>query len=141
MLEEMCRECRNWFTPKGGKHCGTFTIKDGIISPLDFVYNNQYFRIVGSCFNDGVHQNASSVLTSLTDEVFDGQIWAMNVPPAFIALSGEIEEYRKKYESDMSPYNSESFGAYSYSKATDKDGLPLSWQKVFANKLNIWRKI
>ena len=77
MLEEMCRECRNWFTPKGGKHCGTFTIKDGIISPLDFVYDNQYFRIVGSCFNDGVHQNTSSVLASLTDEVFDGQIWVM----------------------------------------------------------------
>lgn len=141
MLEEMCRECRNWFTPKGGKHCGAFVIKGGTISPLDFIYDNQYFRIVGSCFNDGVYRNASSVLTSLTDEVFDGQVWAMNVPPAFIALSEEIEEYRKKHENDVSPYSSESFGGYSYSKATDKDGLPLSWQKVFANKLNMWRKV
>ena len=141
MLEEMCRECRNWFTPKGGKHCGTFTIKDGVISPLDFVYNNQYFRIVGSCFNDGVHQNTSSVLASLTDEVFDGQIWVMNVPPAFITLSGEIEEYRKKYESDVSPYSSESFGGYSYTKATGSNGLPLTWREVFNSQLKVWRKI
>ena len=140
MLEEMCRECRNWFTPKGGKHCGTFTIKDGIVSPLDFVLDGQYFRITGSRFNDGVYKNDSSDLAALVDEVFDGQIWAMNVPPAFVALSVKIEEYCKKYESETSPFTSESFGGYSYTKASDA-GVPLSWQRIFANKLNLWRKI
>lgn len=140
MLTEMCMECRNWFTPKGGKHGGTFTIESKSISPLDFILDGQYFRIVGSCFNDGVYKNESSSLAALVDEVFDGQIWAMSVPPAFIALSTEIEEYCKKYESETSPFTSESFGGYSYTKASDA-GVPLSWQKIFANKLNLWRKI
>lgn len=140
MLTEMCMECKNWFTPKGGKHGGTFTIESKIISPLDFIFDGQYFRIVGSCFNDGVYKNESSNLAALVDEVFDGQIWAMNVPPAFVALSTEIEEYCKKYESEISPFTSESFGGYSYTKASDA-GIPLSWQKIFANKLNLWRKI
>ena len=141
MLEEMCRECRNWFTPKWGKHCGTFTIKDGTISPLDFILDSQYFRITGSCFNDGVYKNNPSDLAALVDEVFDGQVWAMNVPPAFIALSVKIEEYCKKYESETSPFTSESFGGYSYTKATGSNGSPLTWQEVFNSQLKVWRKI
>lgn len=141
MLTEMCMECKNWFTPKGGKHDGTFTIKGKNISPLDFILDGQYFRITGSCFNDGVYKNEPSDLAALVDEVFDGQIWAMNVPPAFIALSVKIEEYCKKYESETSPFTSESFGGYSYTKASSDAGTPLSWQKIFANRLNLWRKI
>ena len=65
----------------------------------------------------------------------------MNVPPAFVALSVKIEEYCKKYESETSPFTSESFGGYSYTKASSDAGIPLSWQKIFASKLNLWRKI
>ena len=34
MLEELMRECRNWFVAPNGVHLGTFTIKDGSISLL-----------------------------------------------------------------------------------------------------------
>jgi hypothetical protein len=65
----------------------------------------------------------------------------MAVPPGFIALAAEIEEYNRSDAGKASPYTSESFGGYSYTKATNSDGSPVSWQKVFAKRLNAWRKI
>ena len=98
----------------------------------------QYFRIIGSVFNDGVHQYPAS---DLTDEVFNGAIWAMAVPPSVIDLSAEIEEYNKSDSGKSSPYTSESFGGYSYTKATDANGAPIGWQKAFASRLSKWRKL
>ena len=40
-----------------------------------------------------------------------------------------------------SPYTSESFGDYSYTKATGESGAPLTWRDVFASRLNAWRKL
>lgn len=132
MLYELCAEVRNWFVSE--KHNGIFTVKDGNM-PLDFLQDGQYFRVLGSVYNDGVYQYPAV----LTDEVFEGQIWAMRVPPAFIALSGEIDEYIAK--NAESPYTSESFGDYSYTKATNKNKTPLTWRDVFASRLNAWRKL
>ena len=103
--------------------------------PLDFLQDGQYFRILGSVYNDGVYQYPAV----LTDEVFEGQIWAMRVPPAFIALLGRVVEYEAK--NAESPYISESFGDYSYTKATGESGAPLPWQVAFAPELNAWRKL
>lgn len=141
MLTELCRECRNWFTADSDKHTGDFTISDGGITPFDFVLNGQYFRIMGSHFNDGVYQNVPEEVAKLTAETFTGQIWAMRIPPAFIDLSGKIEEYIAKNEKEISPYTSESFGGYSYTKAVNDKNVPLSWQEVFNSKLKVWRKI
>ena len=94
MLAEICAELRNYFEVPNGRHFGTFEISGGSIAPLDFLQEGQYFRIVGSVFNDGVYQYPA---TSLTDEVFEGAVWAMRLPPAVIALAAEIEEYNKSY--------------------------------------------
>lgn len=140
LLDDMCAICRNYFTDDSAKHKGTFTVKDGVLAPLDYLAEGQYFRVLGSVFNDGVHQYPAP---DLTDEVFGGEVWAMRLPPAFLALAGEINEYRQKMEGGTAaPYTSESFGGYSYTKATDAEtGAPLSWQAVFTPKLNRWRKI
>jgi glycosyltransferase involved in cell wall biosynthesis len=53
----------------------------------------------------------------------------------------DVDEYADKLNS---PYSSESFGGYSYSKAsgTDNHGNDVtSWQSKFASRLNHWRKI
>ena len=136
MLTEVCAEIRNYFVKD--IHNGTFEIVGGKITPLDFLQNGQYFRIVGSVMNDGVYRYPYS---GLTDETFSGEIWALAVPPTLIALAADIEEYEKKAKETVSPYTSESFGGYSYTKATDSNGSPLSWEKVFAKRLNKWRKI
>jgi hypothetical protein len=136
MLDEILAEIRNYFVVS--VHSGDFEVIGGRLSPLDFLQNGQYFRIVGSVMNDGVYRYPCS---TLTDETFSGEIWALAVPPTLIALAADIEEYEKKAKETVSPYNSESFGGYSYTKATDSNGSPLSWEKVFAKRLNKWRKI
>ena len=57
MLTELCAELRNYFEVPNGRHFGKFTISGGSIAPLDFLQEGQYFRIVGSVFNDGVYKN------------------------------------------------------------------------------------
>ena len=137
-LTELCAELRNYFEVPNGRHFGKFTISGGSISPLDFLRDGQYFRIIGSVFNDGVHQYPAF---DLTDEVFHGAVWSMAVPPAVIDLAAEIEEYNKSDAGKASPYISENFGGYGYTKATDASGAPIGWQKAFASRLNKWRKL
>ena len=65
--------------------------------------------------------------------------------------SGRIDrEWSDKYlgvdSAAMSPFNSESFGGYSYSKSggsSSSGNVDLSgtWQGAFADRLNNWRKI
>ena len=135
MLEKMCAECRNYFIKD--IHFGTFEIESGAIEPLDFLQEGQYFRIVGSVLNDGVYQYPSS---DLVDETFDGAVWAMSVPPSFIALSAEIKDWQDK-DGKPSAYTSESFGNYSYTKATDSKGQVATWKEVFASQLNTYRRM
>ena len=138
MLTEICAELRNYFEVPNGRHFGKFEISGGSIAPLDFLQDGQYFRIIGSVFNDGVHQYQAS---DLTDEVFHGAVWSMAVPPAVIDLAAEIEEYNKSDAGKTSPYTSESFGVYSYTKGTDASGATIGWQKAFASRPNQWRKL
>ena len=137
MLTEICAELRNYFVKD--IHNGTFEIVGGKITPLDFIQENQYFRIVGSVFNDGVYKYTDKL--ELTDEKFIGSVWSMAVPPSVIDLAEEIKKYNESDEAKPSVYQSESFGGYSYSKATDSNGVPLTWQKVFANRLNKYRRM
>ena len=135
MLTEICAEIRNYF-PVEKRH-GEFTISGGSIAPLDFLRNGQHFRIVGSVFNDGVHQFPAD---DLKDEKFTGEVWAMAVPPTVIALANTISEYEKK-NAGNSGFVSESFAGYSYTRATDENGCPASWQKVFSAQLNKFRRV
>ena len=138
IITEICAELRNWFVVPNGVHIQTYTISGGSIAPLDFLQEGQYFRIIGSVFNDGVHQYPAA---DLTDEVFHGAVWAMAVPPTLIALSAEIEEYNKSGAGKASPYISENFGGYGYTKATGSNGKVLTWKSVFADALNRYRKL
>ena len=143
-LSDLCNELNNWFDVS--RHFGRFTIKGGSISLNEEVnlVDGQYFRIVGSVFNDGVYKYPAS---DLADEVFEGAVWAMAVPPAVIAMQAEIDDWMNKYgEIVNSPYQSESFGGYSYSKSSGSgsasDGADIgSWQNQFRSRLNKWRKI
>lgn len=139
MLEQVLMNIRRWFPVEGGVHSGTFTIEGGGIT-LPFLLTNQYFRIVGSVFNDGLHQYPAG---DLTDETFTGSVWALAVPKAVIDLADEIGKWQEKNgEAASSPFSSESFGGYSYSKATDEEtGGAVTWQSAFKQKLSAWRKI
>ena len=139
MLEQVLMHLKNWFLVPGGIHEGTYTIEDGGIT-LPFLANGQYFRICGSVFNDGLHQYPASDLKA---ETFEGTVWALAVPQAVIDLALEIEAWQKKNgDASVSPYQSESFGGYSYSKATDSaSGGAVTWQSAFRSRLSAWRKL
>lgn len=137
MLEQVLQHLNNWFLVPDGVHSGTFEIKGGSIA-LPFLSVGQYFRIIGSVFNDGLHQYPAN---NLVDETFEGAVWALAVPNAVVALSEEMEAWQEKNEAASSgPYQSESFGGYSYTRATGENGKTLTVFDVFAEKLNPYRK-
>ena len=135
-LTNLCAELRNYFETE--KRFGTITISGGSLSPSNFLQSGQYYRIVGSVFNDGVHRHPAH---DLTDETFDGAVWAMAVPPAIIELLSKMDDFEKAEANAPTAYTSESFGGYSYTKATDENGLPVGWRSVFRSELNKWRKL
>lgn len=150
MLTLLCEYLRNWFDEECAKYIATITIADGVISvrnsPIEFK-QGQYFRIIGSVYNDGVHQYPDE---SLINETFAGAIWEMKVPREVVALAQEIAEWQEKYggvsSPAMSPFNSESFAGYSYTKSTGASGVDgsesaTSWQSAFKARLNLWRKL
>lgn len=151
ILTEICQNLRNWFDRGQSKYHGKVTIRSGTLfvdDPNFVLQDGQYYRIMGSVFNDGVHRYNDM----LEDEAqFDGTVWAMAVPPAVIELADEIAAWQAKYgnvdSAAMSPFNSESFGGYSYSKSSGGSGSSAgaggsgTWQTAFAKRLNAWRKI
>lgn len=142
MLTEICEYCHNYFwrTKRNVK----LTIVDGTFT-ADFLKDGQYFRIIGSIFNDGVHQYPA---TDLNDEEFEGQIWSMAVPQAVIDLASDMEAWKQRYGAvdspAMSPYSSESFGNYSYSKGGSSSSSASAGSDIwsaFAARLNPYRKL
>ena len=138
MLDKLLREL-GWYR-RPNKYVNQikvekFTIEGGNITPSDFLKENDYYRIIGSRFNDGLYQYPNS---DLNDEEFDGAVWVMRIPPAVVTLAQAIEEYAKSDAGKPSAYVSESFGGYSYTKATNSKGVPLSWKRVFEDELHDW---
>lgn len=144
VLTEICEYLNNYFWVKKIK--GTFTIENGILT-VDWLKDGQYFRIVGSTFNDGVHKYPITQGNKLTDETFEGYIWSMAVPQTVIGLASEITAWQNSYggadSPALSPYNSESFSGYSYSKGggSVSGGSNVCWQDVYAGRLNKYRRL
>lgn len=146
MLTEFCAETKNYFLAHDAYdvHTGLFLVADRQIEPLDFLESGQYFRIVGSRFCDGVWRYGVDTLPR--NEAFNGTIWAMSVPPAVESLCTEIENWITANADTLnSPFTSESFGGYSYSKAmgnsaSGKQG-GYSWKDHFASRLTPYRRI
>lgn len=147
MLTELCQEIHNWFDLD--RKYGKYTITGGVLD-VDFLLNGQYYRIKGSVFNDGVHKYGDNK-DVLDNEVFTGEVWALGIPKAVVQLAADIAEWKAKYEvatsQAMTPFQSESFGGYSYNKASTASSAgsaastPTGWKAVYASALNRWRKI
>ncbi|MCD8006995.1 MAG: hypothetical protein LUF29_08555 [Oscillospiraceae bacterium] len=132
MIEAVCRHIKNYFITD--VYAGKFTISGGEVIDTDFMRDG-YYLIWGSKYNDAVHLYPDDVLT---DEEFDGDIALMNPPEDFLALCTEIEDYMASDMASPSPYKKESFGGYSYEM---NDSGSNRWQKIFASRLNQWRKL
>lgn len=148
MLTEICAEIRNYFSLDKDKLYGEFSVVNGEITPSFYLEDGQYYRIVGSVLNDGVHQKGDQLID---EDSFTGAIWKMRVPRAILDLDEEIAAWQAEngnvQSANMSPYTSESFGGYSYSKSSGggtgsgAGASAVTWQTMFAKRLNPYRKI
>lgn len=150
MLQQIMQHIHNMFirTPNPG----TYTIADGTVS-LPFLKEGQRFWIVGSDLNDGVYTwHADGIknddddgVVGLQAETFTGTICALAVPPAVSALAGEIKAWVAENGSAAdSPYTSENvIGVYSYTKSSGGSGAggAVTWQDVYRDRLNPYRKV
>ena len=141
MLETVLIHLKNWFVVPRGVHEGTYTIENSTLK-LPFLQNGQYYRICGSVFNDGLHKYGD-IEDKLQNETFTGTVWALAIPKSVVDLSVKIEEWQSKNgDAVTSPFTSESFGGYSYTKATDSvTGAQVTWETVFRSQLNPYRQI
>lgn len=146
MLTEICHDINNWFETEQPEYMDTFTISGGQLDIADKIQLDQYYRIRGSVFNDGVYLHDGK--ETLKDETFVGTVNLMAVPAEFLSLVDEITAWQKKYggvdSEAMSPFNSESFGGYSYTKSSgngSNNNAKTTWQSAFAPRLNKWRKV
>lgn len=148
MLTELCGELNNYFDRDMPFYIGEVTIQDGMFAAgalADIIKDGQYFRIVGSVFNDGVYKYENGAVVGLVDEVFNGSVRLMAVPKEVVTLAADIAAWVAKYGAQAtSPFASESLSAssYSYTRATiSADGTGgSSWQASFAKRIKRWRK-
>lgn len=145
MLEEVLRNLNNWFEVPGKRLTGFFEVSGGCIGlPDGWLLDGQYFLVSGSVMNNGLHQWPAY---DLVDEGFEGEVQALAVPMAVQDLADRIEIWQAKYgKAAESPYQSESFGGYTYTKASGNGSQGgsqgrLTWCDAFRSELNRWRKL
>lgn len=156
MLTEVCNFIHNYFEYE--RNSGEYTIENGMIDLDEIVRIGQRFRIVGSAMNDGIYtyraegiyDDDNKIPATLDDETFTGCIVSMSVPKAVLQIVSEIVDWITANKAVLdSPYVSESFGGYSYTKASGTgssaalsgSGRPLTWREQFGTRLNAYRKI
>lgn len=161
MLTQICQYLRNWFDR--GVWLGNFEVSGGVLTYADGtalpLLNGQYYRVIGSVFNDGVHKFGTETVTennapvtrlfeTLTDEPeFSGSVWGMAVPPVVVELADEIAAWIAENSAVIaSPLQSETVGGYSRTfrgggTAANGEATGLTWQSQFAARLAPWRKI
>lgn len=138
-LYEVLLYLRNFF-PGERCTCSGTPIQQGV-AQIPCLEEGDYYLIEGSKCNDGLHIYGDC---DLVGEMLTGYITECRIPPALLSLYTEINYWQKKNaEAITSPYQSESFGGYSYTKKsqTNSSGDVSSWQDAFSRRLRMWRKI
>ena len=147
MLEAVLGKLNNWFDRDvNGRflhvESGELSVEGGsLVGAGEWLQDGQYFRILGSVFNDGLHQHPA---IDLRDEVFEGCAYALAVPAEVVGLAERIGEWEAKNgEAARGSYQSESFGGYSYSLKDGGGGSASTggWERAFAAELRRWRKL
>ena len=164
MLQEIMEYIHNYFVPISADEV-KYTISDCVISPSFGAEDGDRFLICGSRRNDGVYTWHADVIgtddderippstqggqetikaAGLRDETFAGTIRVCSVPPALLALSGEISNWvASNSDALTSPMQSETFNGYSYtlkSGGASGGSGPLTWRDIYGKQLERWRR-
>lgn len=145
-LSRICAVLRNYFVrTEHDVYVKTYEIDNHVVTPSDFLQEGQYFRIVGSVFNDGVYKwGDPNDMAKLKDETFDGAMWAMRVPQSFLDLVAEYDRLNAKIEElalVSAGFASESFDGYSYTLSSGAPAELLQWKNRLDAEFNQYRRI
>lgn len=145
MLTEICGYLKNWFD--GDIYRGSIKVSEGVIScdgEEITIDPGQYFYLAKPDYKLGVYEYG---VDELKDREFDGAVCFMDIPDDVLDLAKDITDWMAEYSvvgsPALSPYQSESFGGYSYSKSggSGDSGLSGSWVNVFGGRLSRHKKI
>lgn len=144
MLEEILKIINNYFYVTGEK--GSYNIQNNKLTVKGKYIQGQYIKIEGSIMNNGVHKvlevsDNQITLEEAINEEFDGVIYGLAIPRDIIRLEAKVKEFEECSANRRSVIVSDSTGAYSRTKATDKNGNVQTWIGVFANDLRPYRKL
>lgn len=152
-LEQVLAHIHNWFTRDTLSLTGCEVVGGQLpASVAEAVPAGAWYRIKGSYLNDGLHQHPA---TDLTDETFDGELSVLAIPRALLSVVDEITDWtdavaEARSKAASSPYQSESFGGYTYSIRSDLTGGSAGssvnggltgWQAAFKSDLNPYRRL
>lgn len=143
MLTEICAYLKNYFDYE--RCIGTIKIAGGAITcdeePVA-IENGQHFALFRDRYCLGVYKAGEEI----PDKTFTGAVWLMDVPDAIKKADDWAEEWNQKNGSAAAngPFQSESFGGYSYTKgnsATGGIGSGVFDQAAFKAMLAPYKKI
>ena len=147
MLEEVLRYVNNRFDRdrygrEVGHADGRFSVVGGAVE-IGGLAEGQYFWVEGSALNDGLHRYGDA---DMEDEDFEGRVVFLRVPRAVSDLAGEIADWCDANAKVLdSPMQSESFGGYSYTRASGaasgNEAPSAGWQVHFGARLRPYRKL
>jgi hypothetical protein len=145
MLTNICQYLHNYFEYE--KHFGLISIIGDVVfcdgEEIE-MGEGQYFALFRERYAIGVYQKGDE----LTDKTFQGSVWLMDIPDAILKANQWAEQWMEKNggvdSAASSPFQSESFGGYSYSKGNNsvgKVGVGLFDQANFVGMLAPYRKL
>ena len=141
-MERILKYINNYYAKT--EELGTITIKDNKIELKGTYIPSQYILVRGSILNDGIYKintvsDNTIEVTGSVNEIFEGVVYALAIPKDIIEMQKELDDLESKYEPSV--YQSEHFGNYSYSLATNKQGEAMSPFDYVAPRLISYRKI
>lgn len=139
---QVMRSVNNFF--ESGYRSTNYTITGGVLSPNDLLAPGMWIAITGSIFHDGVWQLddwlcLKDLPQCTPDEKFYGRVWFLHPPAEFLAVCNRIAEFVQK--TPVGGLQSESFGEYSMTRASGKNGGILTWQEAFSDELRPYRNM
>jgi hypothetical protein len=145
ILEEVLDHIHNHFERDSQSFPVTdCAIENGSLPESVQIPSGAWYMIDGSWLNDGLHLHPA---TDLADEVFSGTITVMRIPRPLLRVVEDISAWQLANGAAAdSPYQSESFGGYTYTKKSDSasqngSGGLTGWRLAFRDRLSTWRKM
>lgn len=134
-IAAVMRQVRNYFADE--PMVGEIEIRGNGLFPAP---DAPFVLIRGSGYHDGVWACMDGYMQDmpehLPDETFEGAVYPLHPPNDFLDLCREISDFDEK--NPAGALQSESFGKYSYTRASGANGGVMDWQTAYRERLRAY---